>query len=85
MSEDKIEKKRGRPKSDIKLTSAERQARTRSKAHSALMQSEIDVVRSLISEMSTSNLISALPKLMADKRKQLLPLICNELINRINI
>ncbi len=78
-------RKVGRPKSGQPMDSAARQRQARGKAHSALMIAYFDDAKLLVSEMSTSNLISALPKLMADKRKMLVPLVCDELVRRVNL
>lgn len=85
MDEEKTQKKRGRPKADIQWSAAQRQAQARGKAHSALMIAYFDDAKQLVSEMSTSNLISVLPKLMANKHKMLVPLVCDELIRRVNL
>lgn len=80
-----VTKSRGRPRKDVQLDSAARQRLTRGKAHSAfLMESDLIKSRQLIKDMSTSNLISLLPKLMAGKWKIAVETVCAELVNRVN-
>ena len=78
-------KKVGRPKKEIQFDAATRQRIARAKAHVAFeIESNIPKTKLLAAEMSTSNLISLLPKLMSAKRRIAVETVCDELVKRVN-
>lgn len=71
-------------KASKKTTSAERQRRTRGKAHwDFLLEADNEKAKELAKNMSTSNLISLLPRLMSSKHKSGTDIVCGELIRRV--
>lgn len=78
-------KKVGRPKAEFQNDSAARQRISRSNAHSHFL-TEYNVPKSiqLAAEMSTSNLIALLPKLMSLKWRVAVETVCGELTKRVN-
>jgi len=67
-----------------KTTSAERQRRTRGKAHwDFLLEADNEKSKELAKNMSTSNLISLLPRLMSNKHKFGTDIVCSELMKRV--
>lgn len=81
-----VTKKRvGRPKAEFQKDSATRQRTARSKAHSQfLVEPNIQKSIQLAANMSTSNLIALLPKLMALKWRVAVETVCGELVKRVN-